>query len=37
MSMAELERLTRRYTAGIIDLLGPDSDVPAPTSIPTSG
>jgi len=30
MSMAELERLTRRYTAGIIDLLGPDSDVPAP-------
>ncbi|HJR34421.1 MAG TPA: Glu/Leu/Phe/Val dehydrogenase [Gemmatimonadales bacterium] len=30
MSMAELERLTRRYTAGIIDGLGPDSDVPAP-------
>jgi glutamate dehydrogenase (NAD(P)+) len=30
MSMSELERLTRRYTAGIIDLLGPDSDVPAP-------
>ena len=30
MSMAELERLTRRYTAGIIDMLGPDSDVPAP-------
>ena len=28
--MAELERLTRRYTAGIIDTLGPDSDVPAP-------
>jgi glutamate dehydrogenase (NAD(P)+) len=30
MSMPELERLTRRYTAGIIETLGPDSDVPAP-------
>jgi len=30
MSIGELERLTRRYTAGIIDTLGPDSDVPAP-------
>jgi glutamate dehydrogenase (NAD(P)+) len=30
MSMGELERVTRRYTAAIIDLLGPDSDVPAP-------
>jgi glutamate dehydrogenase (NAD(P)+) len=30
MSNAELERLTRRYTASIIDILGPDSDVPAP-------
>ena len=30
MSMHELERLTRRYTSGIIDTLGPDSDVPAP-------
>jgi glutamate dehydrogenase (NAD(P)+) len=30
MSVAELERLTRRYTAGIIHTLGPDSDVPAP-------
>jgi glutamate dehydrogenase (NAD(P)+) len=30
MSMGELERLTRRYTAGIIATLGPDSDVPAP-------
>ncbi|MCU0635499.1 MAG: Glu/Leu/Phe/Val dehydrogenase [Gemmatimonadaceae bacterium] len=30
MSVGELERLTRRYTAGIISLLGPDSDVPAP-------
>ena len=30
MSVGELERLTRRYTSGIIDMLGPDSDVPAP-------
>jgi glutamate dehydrogenase (NAD(P)+) len=30
MSSGELERLTRRYTAGIINVLGPDSDVPAP-------
>jgi glutamate dehydrogenase (NAD(P)+) len=30
MSIGELERLTRRYTSGIISLLGPDSDVPAP-------
>ncbi len=30
MSMGELERLTRRYTSGIMSLLGPDSDVPAP-------
>jgi glutamate dehydrogenase (NAD(P)+) len=30
LSVGELERLTRRYTAGIISLLGPDSDVPAP-------
>ncbi len=30
MSMAELERVTRRYTSAIIETLGPDSDVPAP-------
>src|SRR5205809_2222737 len=30
MSAGELERLTRRYTTGIISTLGPDSDVPAP-------
>src|SRR3954466_12290206 len=30
LSLGELERLTRRYTAGIINTLGPDSDVPAP-------
>jgi glutamate dehydrogenase (NAD(P)+) len=30
LSVGELERLTRRYTAAIISVLGPDSDVPAP-------
>ena len=30
MSVSELERLTRRYTSGIMATLGPDSDVPAP-------
>ncbi|HUX34138.1 MAG TPA: Glu/Leu/Phe/Val dehydrogenase, partial [Gemmatimonadaceae bacterium] len=30
MSVGELERLTRRYTTGIMNTLGPDSDVPAP-------
>ena len=30
LSVGELERLTRRYTVGIIATLGPDSDVPAP-------
>lgn len=30
MSIGELERLTRRYTASIFQTLGPDSDVPAP-------
>jgi glutamate dehydrogenase (NAD(P)+) len=30
LSQAELERITRRYTAGIMDILGPDRDVPAP-------
>jgi len=30
MSDGELERLTRRYTAGILPLLGPDKDIPAP-------
>src|ERR1700733_11429150 len=30
MSMTELERLTRRYTAEIIDFIGPERDVPAP-------
>jgi glutamate dehydrogenase (NAD(P)+) len=30
MSMNELEHVTRRYTAEIMALLGPDTDVPAP-------
>jgi glutamate dehydrogenase (NAD(P)+) len=30
MSVGELERLTRRYTAELMETLGPDSDVPAP-------
>lgn len=30
MSLGELERLTRRYTAELFDFIGPDRDVPAP-------
>jgi glutamate dehydrogenase (NAD(P)+) len=30
MSKGELERLTRRYTSELIDVIGPESDVPAP-------
>lgn len=30
MSQKELERMTRRYTADLIELIGPESDVPAP-------
>ncbi len=30
LSPGELERITRRYTANIADILGPDRDVPAP-------
>jgi glutamate dehydrogenase (NAD(P)+) len=30
LSETELERITRRYTTGIMDILGPDRDVPAP-------
>jgi len=30
LSQGELERLTRRYTASILEILGPESDVPAP-------
>jgi len=30
LTMLELEKITRRYTSNIIELLGPDKDVPAP-------
>src|SRR5450755_1546953 len=30
LSIGEVERLTRRYTAEIIEIIGPDKDVPAP-------
>jgi glutamate dehydrogenase (NAD(P)+) len=30
LSQVELERITRRYTAEILDYLGPEQDVPAP-------
>ncbi|HJM39848.1 MAG TPA: Glu/Leu/Phe/Val dehydrogenase [Planctomycetota bacterium] len=30
MSQSELERLTRRYTSSLLDLIGPERDVPAP-------
>ena len=30
LSMAELERLTRRYTANLLEVFGPDRDIPAP-------
>ena len=30
LSRAELQRLTRRYTMEIIDMIGPDRDIPAP-------
>ena len=30
LSINELERLTRRYTAEIINIIGPDIDIPAP-------
>jgi glutamate dehydrogenase (NAD(P)+) len=30
MSLGEIERMTRRYTAELIDFIGPDKDVPAP-------
>jgi glutamate dehydrogenase (NAD(P)+) len=29
LSMRELERITRRYTSGLIGIFGPDADVPA--------
>ena len=30
LSMGELQRITRRYTAEIIEVIGPDRDIPAP-------
>ncbi|MEK6405873.1 MAG: Glu/Leu/Phe/Val dehydrogenase [Acidobacteriota bacterium] len=30
MSLIEIERLTRRYTAELLDFIGPERDVPAP-------
>lgn len=30
LSKSELERLTRRYTANMLDVFGPDRDIPAP-------
>lgn len=30
MSPGEIERLTRRYTANLLDVFGPDKDIPAP-------
>jgi glutamate dehydrogenase (NAD(P)+) len=30
LSARELERITRRYTAGIIEMIGPERDIPAP-------
>lgn len=30
LSMAEMERLTRRYTASMMEVFGPDRDIPAP-------
>jgi len=30
LSQSELERITRRYTAELVDIIGPERDVPAP-------
>lgn len=30
LSMRELEQITRRYTVNLLEILGPDSDIPAP-------
>ncbi len=30
LSVSELERITRRYTAALMGILGPESDIPAP-------
>lgn len=30
LSMTELEKITRRYTANMLEIFGPDTDIPAP-------
>lgn len=30
LSMGELEKITRRYTANMLEIFGPDTDIPAP-------
>jgi glutamate dehydrogenase (NAD(P)+) len=30
LSMSELEKITRRYTANLLEIFGPDNDIPAP-------
>jgi len=30
LSMNELEKITRRYTSSLLDVIGPDTDIPAP-------
>ena len=30
LSMAELEKITRRYTSNLLEIFGPDTDIPAP-------
>jgi len=30
LSMSELEKITRRYTANLLEIFGPDTDIPAP-------
>jgi glutamate dehydrogenase (NAD(P)+) len=30
LSLGELEKITRRYTSALIDVIGPESDIPAP-------
>lgn len=30
LSFSELEKITRRYTAGMFEIFGPDTDIPAP-------
>jgi glutamate dehydrogenase (NAD(P)+) len=36
LSMAEIERITRRYAAELVEVIGPDKDVPAPDVNTTS-